>query len=93
MTRDIMVAAAGQRPVSRVNGNLASVRTRRSGSSAALEAELQADPAAGLGLIRLVWMGQRRITGIEPGRSLTVEGVPVVQRGRATIYNPRYQLG
>ncbi len=89
MIRGIAVAGAGERSVTRVDGHLATVRARRLGSSAALEAELH----DGRDLIRLVWMGQRRITGIEPGAALTVEGRLTVHRGRATIFNPRYQLG
>jgi hypothetical protein len=89
MTRGIAVAAAGERSVTRVDGNLASVRCRPVGSSASLEAELN----DGSDVIRLVWMGQQRITGIEPGRALTVEGMVGVHRGRKTMFNPRYQLG
>jgi hypothetical protein len=88
MTRDTTVAAAGERSISRVNGNLASVRSRRSGSAPALEAELD----DGSGVMRLVWMGQRQITGIEPGRGLIAEGRVGIQRGRKTMYNPRYRL-
>jgi hypothetical protein len=88
MTSGMTVATAGERPVTRVNGELGSVRCRTAGSSAALEAELD----DGSGVIRLVWMGQRRIPGIEPGRAVTVEGVIGVQRGRPTMFNPRYHL-
>jgi hypothetical protein len=89
MAREITVpGAAGRRPVVRVNGNLASVSCRPVGSSDSLVAELD----DGSGRIRLVWMGQRQITGIEPGRPLTVEGVLGLHRGRKTMFNPRYQL-
>lgn len=84
MTRDTTVAAAGERSISRVNGNLASVRSRRTG--------LEADLNDGSGVLRLVWMGQHRITGIEPGRTLVVEGRIGIQHGRKTMYNPRYEL-
>jgi hypothetical protein len=89
MNRGVPVPAAGERSVTRVGGQLAAVRSRRVGASAALEAELQ----DGRDLIRLVWMGQRRIIGIEPGAALTVEGRLTVHRGRTTMFNPRYQLG
>jgi hypothetical protein len=72
----------------RFDGNLSMVRCRPAGASTAVEAVLD----DGRDVIRLVWMGQRRITVIEPGRALTVEGVPAVHRGRKTIFNPRYQL-
>jgi hypothetical protein len=84
MTGDTTVAAAGTRSVSRVNGNLASVRNRPTG----LVAELD----DGSGVMRLVWMGQQQITGIEPGRTLVVEGMVGLQRGRKTMFNPRYRL-
>jgi hypothetical protein len=86
MTREISAPA---RSVTQINGNLASVRTRPVGSSPSLEAEL----SDGSEVIRLVWVGQQRIAGIEPGRPLTVEGMVGVHRGRKTMFNPRYQLG
>lgn len=88
MTREISVPGAAGRPVIRVDGNLASVQCRPVGSSDSLVAELD----DGSGTIRLVWMGQRRIAGIEPGRPLTVEGVLGLHHGRRTMFNPRYQL-
>jgi hypothetical protein len=89
MARQISVPGAARRPVVRVNGNLASVRCRPVGSSDSLVAELD----DGSGTVRLVWMGQRRIAGIEPGRPLTVEGVLGRHHGRTTMFNPRYRLG
>ena len=88
MNRGMAIAAAGERSIKRVDGNLASVRCRQIGTSASLEADLD----DGSDVIRLVWMGQRHITGIEPGRPLTVEGRLAVVRGRKTMFNPRYQL-
>ncbi|HEY2443793.1 MAG TPA: OB-fold nucleic acid binding domain-containing protein [Streptosporangiaceae bacterium] len=72
----------------RFDGNLSLVRCRPVGTSTAVEAMLD----DGSEVIRLVWMGQQRITGIEPGRTLAVEGMLGVHRGRKTIFNPRYQL-
>jgi RecG wedge domain len=84
----IAVAETAQRSVMRVDGQLASVRSKRVGPAASLVAELD----DGSGVIRLVWFGRQRISGIEPGRAVTVEGVPTIHRGRKTIFNPRYQL-
>lgn len=53
---------------------------------------LQAELGSGPGRIRLVWLGRSSIPGIEPGRLLAVEGTLSLQRGRRTIYNPRYHL-
>jgi hypothetical protein len=86
MVREIPVA--GTRPMTRLDGNLGSVICRPIGSSPSLQAELN----DGSEVIRLVWMGQRQISGIEPGRTLTVEGTVGVLRGRKTMFNPRYQL-
>ena len=42
--------------------------------------------------IRLVWIGQRSVPGIEPGRWLHVEGFRADHDGVPTVYNPRYEL-
>ena len=55
----------------------------------ALEAELQ---PADQSRIELVWLGRDAIPGIEPGRTVAVEGRVAVRRGRDTLYNPRYEL-
>ncbi len=54
----------------------------------ALEAEL----FDGSGVVLLVWLGRRRITGISPGRSIAVEGRIGVHDGHRVLYNPRYEL-
>ena len=54
----------------------------------AVEAELY----DGTGSIALIWMGRRRIAGIEPGRVLTATGRLGVSQGHPVIYNPRYAL-
>ena len=57
---------------------------------------LEAVVSDGTGTARLVWLGRRRIGGIEPGRRLRVSG-RVVGRGEGrepelVLYNPRYEL-
>ncbi len=42
--------------------------------------------------IRLVWIGQRSVPGIEPGRWLHVEGFQADHDGVPTVFNPRYEL-
>jgi hypothetical protein len=54
----------------------------------ALEAELW----DGSGLITLVWLGRRRIAGIEPGRSVKVTGRVGAQDKLRVMFNPRYEL-
>jgi hypothetical protein len=66
-----------------------SIRHDQIGGLPALEAELQ---APGQSPIELVWLGRDAIPGIEPGRTVAVEGRVAVRRGRDTLYNPRYEL-
>ena len=38
------------------------------------------------------WLGRDTIPGIEPGSTVAAEGRLAVRRGRATMFNPRYEL-
>lgn len=71
-----------------LSGVLTSITVHPPGSTHGLDAEL----FDGSGRVRLVWMGRRRINGITPGRSLTVEGRLVPGRDMPTLFNPRYSL-
>lgn len=42
--------------------------------------------------ILLIWTGQRRIPGIDPGINLAFEGMMSVVDGIPTIHNPRYEI-
>lgn len=53
---------------------------------------LQAELFDGSGSMTLVWLGRRRIAGIEPGRRLVATGRVGVHDGRPAIYNPKYEL-
>jgi hypothetical protein len=54
---------------------------------------VQAELFDGTGAVRLVWLGRRRIAGIEPGRSLVARGRIARQpSGDLVIYNPWYEL-
>jgi RecG-like helicase len=53
---------------------------------------LEAEIFDGTGSISLVWLGRRRIAGIEPGRRLTARGRVGDHNGRPAIYNPWYEL-
>jgi hypothetical protein len=46
----------------------------------------------GTGTITAVFAGRRRIAGIDHGRAIVLEGVPVDLGDRAVIYNPAYTL-
>jgi RecG-like helicase len=71
-----------------VFGRLRSVEFCPQSADATLEAELF-DGTEG---VTLVWMGRRRIPGIEPGRTLRVRGRLSVRDGRKVIYNPFYEI-
>lgn len=72
----------------RLSGTLRTVTLRPRGGVPALEAELY----DGSGVITVVWLGRRQITGIGPGRQIIVEGRIGVQDGQRIMYNPRYEL-
>lgn len=71
-----------------VEGALKTVTLRPRGGVPALEAVLY----DGSGSIVLVWLGRRRIGGIEPGRQLRVQGRIGVQHQERVMFNPRYEL-
>lgn len=71
-----------------VTGTLRSVTLQPRGASLTLEAELW----DGTGQVTLVWLGRHEIHGIEPGRHIVVHGRLSYPGGRATIFNPRYEL-
>ena len=82
------VAACRKGEVVTVTGRLKSVVYTPRETVPTLEAEL----FDGSGSVTLVWLGRRRIPGIEPGRSLTAKGRFAAFDGRQVIYNPYYQL-
>src|ERR671917_1081146 len=71
-----------------VLGRLRSVELCPREAVATLEAELF-DGTEG---ITLVWLGRRRIPGIEPGRMVRASGRVAVRDGRKVLYNPYYEL-
>lgn len=71
-----------------VKGRLRSVEICPRDSVATLEAEL----FDGTDGVTLVWMGRRRIPGIEPGRTVRASGRVALRDGRKVIYNPYYEL-
>ncbi len=71
-----------------VLGRLRSVELCPRDAAATLEAELY-DGTEG---VTLVWLGRRRIAGIEPGRTVKARGRIAVRDGRKVLYNPYYEL-
>lgn len=72
-----------------VAGSIRTVTQEPCGDSPALEAVLY----DGSDQVMLVWLGRRKILGIEPGRRLRAEGViTTTSSGQRAMYNPRYEL-
>jgi hypothetical protein len=71
-----------------VLGRLRSVEFCPQDAEASLEAELF-DGTEG---VTLIWLGRRRIAGIEPGRTMRVHGRLAVRDGRKVLYNPYYEI-
>jgi hypothetical protein len=70
-------------------GRLRSVETNAKGCAGGVRAEL----FDGTDTVTLVWLGQRRIPGIECGRHLRVRGrLGVLDNGGKAIYNPHYEI-
>lgn len=69
-------------------GRLRSVETCSKAAGATIEAEF----FDGTDAISLVWIGRRRIPGIEPGRKILVRGRVGEKDGRKVIFNPYYEL-
>jgi hypothetical protein len=90
------VTAAGAEPVSAcqigepvcVAGTLRQVVLRPLAGVPTLEAELY----DGTGTVTLVWLGRRRIRGLDPGRSLIARGRLTQRDGKPTVFNPSYEL-
>lgn len=71
-----------------VSGTIKALTLRPVGGVPALEAELY----DGSGNLTLIWLGRRRIVGIDPGRSLSVHGRVTLQNGHRVMFNPAYEL-
>ena len=84
----VCIADAPEREQVIVSGVLRTVTLRPRGGVPALEAELD----DGSGVITVVWLGRRRITGVDPGRSVTVAGCIGRQNEVPIMFNPRYEL-
>ena len=70
-------------------GTLRSVETNGKGRSGGVRAEL----FDGSDTVTLVWLGQRRIPGIDSGRTLLVRGrLGKLENGAKAIYNPHYEI-
>jgi hypothetical protein len=82
------IADAVDRQQVDLQGSLHTVTLRPRGGVPALEAELY----DGSGVITLIWLGRRRIAGIEPGRQIKVRGLIGAHDHMRVMFNPRYEL-
>jgi hypothetical protein len=70
-------------------GTLRSVEANARGCAGGVRAEL----FDGTDTVTLVWLGQRRIPGIDSGRTLRVRGrIGTLDNGAKAIYNPHYEI-
>lgn len=70
-------------------GTLRSVEANAKGCAGGVRAEL----FDGTDTVTLVWLGQRRIPGIDSGRTLRVHGrVGKLDSGAKAMYNPHYEI-
>ena len=70
-------------------GTLRMVEANAKGCAGGVKAEL----FDGTDSVTLVWLGQRRIPGIESGRRLLVRGrLGRLDNGAKAIYNPHYEI-
>ena len=42
--------------------------------------------------LRVVWLGRRRVPGVEPGCELRLQGMLTLRDGLPTMFNPRYEI-
>jgi len=71
-----------------VSGTLRAVTLRPQGGVPSLEADLYDGSAK----LKLVWLGRRKVGGVEPGRTIVARGRLTDQRGVLTLFNPSYEL-
>lgn len=84
----VAVASCRDREYVTLAGRIRTVTLRPGPDVSALEADLY----DGSGIVTLVWIGRRRIPGIEPGRGIRVSGRVAVRQDHLVMYNPRYEL-
>lgn len=82
------IEAVGSGQIRTLKGTVQSLVYRPEVSVPMLEAEL----FDGSGRITLVWMGRRKIRGINPGTKMEVTGRLVRSNGRLTMFNPNYAV-
>jgi hypothetical protein len=82
------IASVDDRCRAKVRGLVCSIVIGPRGPAAQFEAELRDESGA----VRLIWLGQRQILGVQPGRQLVCQGLLAVEQGERVMRNPNYQL-
>lgn len=82
------LANISDRSRARIRGIVHTVTLQPRAGTPALEVEL----FDGSDVVTLIWLGQRRIGGIDCGRRMIVTGRVTTLDGRRVMFNPRYEL-
>ncbi|MDR1118198.1 MAG: hypothetical protein LBL01_02720 [Bifidobacteriaceae bacterium] len=82
------IGETADRAPARVAGIIRSLVIGPRGPDAVFEADLEDQS----GVMRILWLGQRQVLGIEPGRGLVCEGRVAVEGGQRVMRDPRYQI-
>lgn len=82
------VAESLERTRVRVRGTVGRIEVRTRSGWPRLEVELDDGSAS----VVLIWLGRRRIGGVEAGGTLVADGMLVRRGGRRVIFNPSYEL-
>lgn len=82
------ITSETDREVVTLAGRITAVTVRPRATTPALVAQVYDGSVS----VQLVWLGRRRIHGIEPGAHVKVTGLLCRPNGVPTIYNPAYDL-
>ncbi|MDR2567234.1 MAG: OB-fold nucleic acid binding domain-containing protein [Bifidobacteriaceae bacterium] len=82
------INSVGDRETAKVTGVIRSVAIGPRGPKAMFEVEL----TDGSGDLRVVWLGQRQILGLEPGRQLICQGLVARDGAIRVMRDPYYEL-
>jgi RecG-like helicase len=82
------ISHCGERDTACVAGTVRSTQVDMRGGSPMLNVDLY----DGTGSVTLVFLGRRKVAGIEPGRNVKATGRLTTTDGRRTMYNPSYEL-
>lgn len=84
----VAIGEAGDRGSVRIQGEVAAIQVVPRAGAPSLEVTID----DGTGRAVAVFTGRRRLGGLDPGRSLLVEGMARRDRSRLLLMNPRYTL-